>query len=97
MFFLASAIDGGTGRWRVLLSLVVLGLSLPLPRLRRRDRLKLGLALCSRPKNRSPDEMHDFLNAVLFIAGVFKLTVRVLFAGDLLTAFHEINHDVLAH
>ena len=96
-FFLASAIDGGTDRWRVLLSLVVLGLSLPLPRLRRRDRLKLGLALCSRPKNRSPEEMHDFLNAVLFIAGVFKLTVRFLFAGDVLTAFDEINHDVLAH
>ena len=28
--FLASAIDDGTDRWRVLLSLVVLGLSLPL-------------------------------------------------------------------
>ena len=34
-------------RWRVLPSLVVLGLPLPLPRLSRRDRLKLGLALCS--------------------------------------------------
>ena len=98
MFFLASAIDGGTDRWRVLLSLVVLGLSLPLPRLRRRDRLKLGLALCARPKkNRFPDEVHAFLNAVLFLAGVFKLTVRFLFAGDVLTAFDEINHDVLAH
>ena len=32
--------------WRVLPSLVVLGLPLPLPRLSRRDRLKLGLALC---------------------------------------------------
>ena len=95
--FLASSIDGGTGRWRVLLSLVVLGLSLPLPRLRRRDRLKLGLALCARPKNRFPDEVHAFLNAVLFLAGVFKLTVRFLFAGDVLTAFDEINHDVLAH
>ena len=97
LFFLASAIDGGTDRWRVLLSLVVLGLSLPLLRLRRRDRLKLGLALCSRPKNRFPDEVHAFLNAVLFLAGVFKLTVRFLFAGDVLTAFDEINHDVLAH
>ena len=47
VFFLASAIDGGTDRWRVLPSLVVLGLPLPLPRLSRRDRLKLGLALCS--------------------------------------------------
>ena len=45
--FLASAVDGGTDRWRVLPSLVVLGLPLPLPRLSRRDRLKLGLALCS--------------------------------------------------
>ena len=53
---LASLIDDATDRWRVLLSLVVPGLCLPLPRLRRRDRLKLGLALCSRPKNRSPDE-----------------------------------------
>ena len=41
--------------------------------------------------------MHDFLNAVLFLAGVFKLTVSFLFAGDVLTAFDEINHDVLAH
>ena len=41
--------------------------------------------------------MHAFLNAVLFLAGVFKLTVRFLFAGDVLTAFDEINHDVLAH
>ena len=71
-------------------------LSLPLPRLRRRDRLKLGLALCSRPKNRSSDEMHDFLNAVLSIAGVFKLTGCVLFAADVLTAFDDINYDVLA-
>ena len=94
---LASLIDDGTDRWRVLLSLVVPGLCLPLPRLRRRDRLKLGLALCSRPKNRFPDEAHAFLNAVLFLAGVFKLTVRFLFAGDVLTAFDEINHDVLAH
>ena len=30
LFFLASAVDGGTDRWRVLPSLVVLGLSLPL-------------------------------------------------------------------
>ena len=41
--------------------------------------------------------MHAFLNAVLFLAGVFKLTVSFLFAGDVLTAFDEINHDVLAH
>ena len=41
--------------------------------------------------------MHDFLNAVLFIAGVFKLTVRFLLAGDVLTAFDEIKHDVIAH
>ena len=41
--------------------------------------------------------MHDFLNGVLFLAGVFKLAVNSLFAGDVLTAFDEINHDVLAH
>ena len=66
------------------------------PRLRRLDRLKLGLALCSRPKNHPPDEMHDFLNEVLSIAGDFKLTVCFLFAGDVLTAFDEINCDMLA-
>ena len=39
-------------------------------------------------QNRSPDEVHDFHNGVLFLAGVFKLTVS-LFAGDVLTAFDE--------
>ena len=97
MFFLASAFDDGTDQGASFCPSSSWVLSLPLPRLRRRDRLKLSLALCSHAKNPSPDEMHDFLNAVLFIAGVFKLTVRVLFAGDLLTAFHEINHVVLPH